>query len=54
VIQHLFDEAQILVDNVFEQTQIRGENSAAMVTKQQWQYLHKLGQETRKTLSNVS
>ncbi|XP_060589837.1 palmitoleoyl-protein carboxylesterase NOTUM-like isoform X2 [Ruditapes philippinarum] len=54
VIQHLFDEAQILVDNVFEQTQIKGDNSAATVTKPQWEYLHKLGQEVRKTLENVS
>ncbi|KAH3738687.1 hypothetical protein DPMN_045327 [Dreissena polymorpha] len=54
VIQHLFDEAQILVDNVFEQTQIRGDTSAAMVTKSQWQYLHKLGQEVRRTLENVT
>ncbi|KAL4233887.1 hypothetical protein ACF0H5_008560 [Mactra antiquata] len=54
VIQHLFDEAQILVDNVFEQTQIKGDNTAATVTKPQWQYLHKLGQEVRKTLENVS
>lgn len=54
VIQHLFDEAQILVDNVFEQTQIKGDNTAASVTKPQWEYLHKLGQEVRKTLENVS
>ncbi|XP_045196487.1 palmitoleoyl-protein carboxylesterase notum1-like [Mercenaria mercenaria] len=54
VIQHLFDEAQILVDNVFEQTQIKGDNTAATVTKSQWEYLHKLGQEVRKTLDNVS
>ncbi|WAR09024.1 NOTUM-like protein [Mya arenaria] len=54
VIQHLFDEAQILVDNVFEQTQIRGDQSAAMVSRSQWQYLHKLGQEVRNTLQNVS
>lgn len=54
MIQHLFDEVQILVDNVFEQTQVKGDNTAATVTKPQWEYLHKLGQEVRKTLENVS
>ena len=52
VIQYLFDEAQILVDNVFEQ--IRSDSSASTVSKEQWNYLHKLGQEVRNTLENVS
>lgn len=54
VIQYLFDEAQILVDNVFEHAQVRNDNSASLITKQQWDYLHKLGQEVRDTLENVS
>jgi len=54
VVQHLFDEAQILVDNVFEQTQVRSDTSAALVAPAQWQYLYNLGQEVRRTLKNVS
>ena len=52
VIQYLFDEAQIHVDNVFDQ--IRSDSSASLVSKEQWDYLHKLGQEVRNTLENVS
>ncbi|KAK3588353.1 hypothetical protein CHS0354_003283 [Potamilus streckersoni] len=54
VIQYLFDEAQIMVDNVFDESQIRGENSAPALSKLQWEYLHKLGQEVRNTLENVT
>ena len=54
VIQYLFDEAQIHVDNVFEHDQIRSDISASLVSKSQWDYLYKLGQEVRHTLENVS
>ena len=54
MIQYLFDEAQIHVDNVFEHDQIRSDISASLVSKSQWDYLYKLGQEVRHTLENVS
>ncbi|KAL3882516.1 hypothetical protein ACJMK2_028852 [Sinanodonta woodiana] len=54
VIQYLFDEAQIMVDNVFDESQIRGDNFAPALSKSQWEYLHKLGQEVRNTLENVT
>jgi len=43
VVQHLFDEAQIIADNV-----------GPPVTRQQWQYLYRLGLDVRNSLSNVS
>ncbi|XP_074662376.1 palmitoleoyl-protein carboxylesterase notum1-like [Tubulanus polymorphus] len=43
VIQHLFDEAQITADNV-----------GPPVHPNQWQYIHKVGDQTKKSLHNVS
>ena len=43
VIQHLFDEAQLTVDNVLPAVQ-----------KQQWGYIQRVGQDMRTTLANVS
>ena len=43
VVQYLFDEAQIIADNV-----------GPPVTRQQWQYLYRLGLDVRNSLSNVS
>ena len=43
IVQHLFDEAQIIADNV-----------GPPVTRQQWQYLYRLGLDIRNSLSNVS
>ena len=43
IVQHLFDEAQIIADNV-----------GPPVTRQQWQYLYRLGIDVRNSLSNVS
>nr|ANS60427.1 notum [Platynereis dumerilii] len=43
VIQHLFDEAQITADNV-----------GPPVRKEQWQYIHNMGQDMKRTLFNVS
>jgi hypothetical protein len=43
VIQHLFDEAQITVDNV-----------GTPVRREQWQYIHDVGRDMRLTLRNVS
>ena len=43
IVQHLFDEAQIIADNV-----------GPPVTRQQWQYLYRLGLDVRNSLSNVS
>ena len=43
VVQHLFDEAQIVADNV-----------GPPVTREQWQYLYRLGLDVRNSLSNVS
>lgn len=43
VFQWLFDEAQIDADNV-----------GAPVTKQQWDYIHKMGDALRQSFENVS
>ncbi|KAI4485879.1 hypothetical protein M0804_006368 [Polistes exclamans] len=43
VFQWIFDEAQMSVDNV-----------GAPVTKQQWDYIHKMGDSLRQTFENVS
>ncbi|EFN84998.1 Protein notum-like protein, partial [Harpegnathos saltator] len=43
VFQWLFDEAQMSVDNV-----------GSPVTKQQWDYIHKMGDSMRRTLTNVT
>ncbi|RWS16397.1 protein notum-like protein [Dinothrombium tinctorium] len=43
VVQWLFDEAQMTADNV-----------ATPISKAQWNYIHKMGQELRKTLENVT
>ncbi|XP_015784529.1 palmitoleoyl-protein carboxylesterase notum1' [Tetranychus urticae] len=43
VFQWIFDEAQMIADNV-----------GAPVTKAQWNYIYQMGQELRNTLSNVS
>ncbi|CAG9860709.1 unnamed protein product [Phyllotreta striolata] len=43
VVQWLFDEAQMDVDNV-----------GAPVTKQQWDYIHKMGDSLRHSFENVS
>ncbi|XP_046491121.1 palmitoleoyl-protein carboxylesterase NOTUM [Neodiprion pinetum] len=43
VFQWIFDEAQMTADNV-----------AAPVTKQQWDYIHKMGDSLRQTFDNVS
>lgn len=43
VFQWLFDEAQMSVDNV-----------GSPVTKQQWDYIHKMGDSMRRTLINVT
>lgn len=43
VFQWLFDEAQMTADNV-----------GAPVTKQQWDYIHKMGDSLRQTFENVT
>ena len=43
VVQHLFDEAQIMVDNV-----------GPPVHGDQWQYIYRLGLHMKKSLANVS
>lgn len=43
VVQYLFDEAQIMADNV-----------GPPVHGEQWQYIYRLGLHTRHTLANVS
>lgn len=43
MFQWLFDEAQMDADNV-----------GAPVTKQQWDYIHKMGDALRKSFTNVS
>lgn len=43
VFQWLFDEAQMTVDNV-----------GAPVTKQQWDYIHKMGDALRHSFENVT
>lgn len=43
VVQWIFDEAQMTVDNV-----------GSPVTRSHWSYIHKLGKELRKSLENVT
>lgn len=43
VVQWIFDEAQMMVDNV-----------GTPVTRAQWNYIHNLGQELRRSLENVT
>lgn len=43
VVQWVFDEAQMTVDNV-----------GSPVTRSQWNYIHRLGKELRKSLQNVT
>lgn len=43
MFQWLFDEAQMTADNV-----------GAPVTKQQWDYVHKMGDSLRNTFKNVT
>lgn len=43
VFQWLFDEAQMTADNV-----------GAPVTKQQWDYIHKMGDSLRNSFENVT
>ncbi|RWS28763.1 palmitoleoyl-protein carboxylesterase NOTUM-like protein [Leptotrombidium deliense] len=43
VVQWLFDEAQMTADNV-----------GTPISKAQWNYIHRMGQELRKTLENVT
>jgi O-palmitoleoyl-L-serine hydrolase len=43
VVQYLFDEAQIMADNV-----------GPPVHGEQWQYIYRLGLHTKHTLANVS
>ena len=42
IVQHLFDEAQITADNVGPPRK-----------KEQWQYIHHMGRDMRRTLLNV-
>ena len=43
VFQWIFDEAQMTVDNV-----------GTPVTKAQWNYIHKMGLEVKRSLENVT
>ena len=43
IVQWVFDEAQMTVDNV-----------GNPVTRAQWKYIHRMGQELRRTLENVT
>ena len=43
IFQWLFDEAQMTADNV-----------GAPVTKEQWDFIHKMGDNFRNTFKNVS
>ena len=43
VFQWLFDEAQMTADNV-----------GAPVSKPQWDYIHRMGNELRQSLENVT
>lgn len=43
IFQWLFDEAQMTADNV-----------GTPVTKQQWDYIHKMGDSLRNTFQNVT
>jgi len=43
VVQWIFDEAQMVVDNV-----------GAPITREQWTYVYKMAQDMKKSLQNVS
>lgn len=43
VFQWIYDEAQMMADNV-----------AAPISRPQWEYVYRMGQELRKTLANVT
>ena len=56
IVQYLFDEAQITVNNLLDHSQLimNSKRKTGIMSKEQWQYLHNLGEEVKKSLQNVS
>ncbi|XP_076076748.1 palmitoleoyl-protein carboxylesterase notum1-like [Mytilus galloprovincialis] len=57
IVQYLFDEAQISVMNLLDISHLSMNSKnqyAGIMSKEQWQYLHNLGEEVKKSLHNVS
>ena len=54
-MQYLFDEAQITANNLIDQSQLMTHSgNDALFSKQQWEYLYRLGEHVKQTLENVS
>ncbi|KAK3089800.1 hypothetical protein FSP39_006629 [Pinctada imbricata] len=55
IVQYLFDEAQIMVNNLIDQSYLMTYNgNDALFSKEQWEYLYRLGEQVKNTLENVS
>lgn len=55
IVQYLFDEAQILANNLINQNKLMNYNgSNELLSKEQWEYLYKLGEKVKQTLENVT
>ena len=55
IVQYLFDEAQITANNLIDQSQLMTHSgNDALFSKQQWEYLYRLGEHVKQTLENVS
>lgn len=55
IVQYLFDEAQILANNLINQNKLMNYNgSNELLSKEQWEYLYKLGEKVKQTLDNVT
>jgi hypothetical protein len=57
IVQYLFDEAQITVNNLLDHSRMimdSKKSKSGIMSKEQWQYLHNLGEEVKKSLNNVS
>lgn len=54
IVQYLFDEAQITVNNLIDPSQLVMERGSATFSQEQWEYLYKLGEHLKNTLHNVT
>ncbi|XP_069133357.1 palmitoleoyl-protein carboxylesterase notum1'-like [Argopecten irradians] len=54
IVQYLFDEAQITVNNLIDQSQLAMNRGNTVFSRGQWEYLHNLGEHVKSTLQNVT
>lgn len=57
IVQYLFDEAQITVNNLLDHSRMimdSKKGKSGTMSKEQWEYMHNLGEEVKKSLQNVS